>query len=80
MPVPPMDVFGIVYIIESAPQFWSGAHPPSLNLESSLMPSDVKNWRRSCIYLTKSPSPSSMLPFDVAYPFVRHTMVSTLSR
>lgn len=30
MPAPPMDVFGIVYIIENAQQFWSGTDPRSL--------------------------------------------------
>ena len=29
MPVPPVDAFGIVYIIENAQQFWSGASTPS---------------------------------------------------
>lgn len=26
MPIPPADVFGVIYIIENAQQFWSGAH------------------------------------------------------
>lgn len=27
MPIPPADVFGVVYIIENAQQYWSGALP-----------------------------------------------------
>ena len=42
MPIPPADVFGVVYIIENAQQFWSGAHFSSYIAAHRLTPSDVE--------------------------------------
>ena len=42
MPIPPADVFGVVYIIENAQQFWSGAHFSSYIAAHRLTSSDVE--------------------------------------
>lgn len=42
MPIPPADVFGVVYIIENAQQFWSGALSYSCMVAHSLTSSDVE--------------------------------------
>ena len=75
MPAPPMDVFGIVYIIENAQQFWSGTdQAPSL-----LLPLIISLRLQSLkIFFTSSrtlPSPSLTALFGHLSRFARGTMV-----